>query len=48
MSKSLANEGKDSFAIIVNGNESSTQLFLKIGFECIDEVFNIKIAPQSE
>lgn len=45
MANLLAVEGRDSIAIIVNGNEASTQLFLKEGFECIDEVFNIKIEP---
>lgn len=46
MAKSLASEGKDSFAIIVDGNQASTNLFQKVGFECIDEVFNIKIEPK--
>uniref|UniRef100_A0A336MHI2 CSON001610 protein n=2 Tax=Culicoides sonorensis TaxID=179676 RepID=A0A336MHI2_CULSO len=46
LAKSLATEGKDSFAIIVDGNEKSSQLFTKEGFDCIDEVYNIKIEPK--
>lgn len=45
MIKLVSKEGKDAIAIIVDGNEASTKLFLKEGFECIDEVFNIKIMP---
>lgn len=48
MSKSLADERKDSFAIIVDGNEASTNLFQKEGFDCIDEVFNIRIEPKQQ
>lgn len=43
LAKTLADAKKDSIAIVVDGNMSSAKLFQKEGFECIDEVFNIKI-----
>ncbi|XP_063702946.1 uncharacterized protein LOC134832745 [Culicoides brevitarsis] len=48
MAKLLAQEGKDSFAIVVDGNKASAKLFKSEGFECIDRVFNVQVAPKSK